>query len=90
MVQVRAEAKDGSLSLGLHLVYTDNMARQQKTVHKKSRGRPSGQRYSETIPARLEPEAVEALDKWAADHNVSRSEAMRRLVELGLKAKPKG
>jgi hypothetical protein len=27
------------------------------------------------------------IDAWANDHEVSRSEAIRRLVELGLKAK---
>jgi Ribbon-helix-helix protein, copG family len=37
--------------------------------------------------ARLEPQTVERLDAWAAAHDVSRSEAIRRLVELGLKAK---
>jgi hypothetical protein len=63
------------------------MAKQTKTVHKKSRGRPSGQRYAETIPARLEPSTVVAVDAWAAANEVSRSEAIRRLVEIGLKAK---
>jgi len=32
---------------------------------------------------------MEALDAWAKKHGVNRSEAIRRLVELGLKAKPK-
>jgi hypothetical protein len=63
------------------------MTKQTKTVHKKSRGRPSGRRYSETIPARLEPETVAAVESWAAANDVSRSEAIRRLVELGLKKK---
>jgi len=61
------------------------MAKQSKTVHKKSRGRPAGIKYSETIPVRLEPAAVANLDAWAASHEISRSEAIRRLVELGLK-----
>ncbi len=63
------------------------MAKQSKTVHKKSRGRPAGTKYSETIPARLEPATVASLDAWAASHDVSRSEAIRRLVELGLKVR---
>jgi hypothetical protein len=63
------------------------MTRQSKTVHKKSRGRPIGRRFGETIPARFEPAAIAALDGWAVAHGVSRSEAIRRLVELGLKAK---
>jgi hypothetical protein len=41
----------------------------------------------ETIPARFEPGTIAALDAWAVMHEVSRSEAIRRLVEIGLKAK---
>jgi Ribbon-helix-helix protein, copG family len=63
------------------------MAKQTKAVRKKSPGGPTGQRNPETIPARLEPEAVAAVEKWAAANNVSRSEAIRRLVELGLTVK---
>jgi len=63
------------------------MAKQTKTVHKTSRGRPTGIKYSGTIPVRLEPATVASLDAWATSHEISRSEAIRRLVELGLKAK---
>jgi hypothetical protein len=63
------------------------MAKQDKTVHKKRMGRPRGVKFSETIPARLEPQTVAALETWAVAHDVSRSEAIRRLVELGLKVK---
>jgi hypothetical protein len=63
------------------------MAKQDKTVHKKRMGRPAGIKYGETIPARFEPATVAALDVWAVEHDVSRSEAIRRLVEIGLKAK---
>jgi Ribbon-helix-helix protein, copG family len=65
------------------------MAAQSKTVHKKSRGRPAGIKFGETIPARFEPATVAALDAWAVANDVSRSEAIRRLVELGLKVKGK-
>ena len=65
------------------------MAKQDKTVHKKRMVRPPGTKFGETIPARLEPETVASLDAWAAARDVSRSEAIRRLVELGLKAKAK-
>jgi len=78
-----------ALPLGSILVYTKIMAKQTKTVHKKPRGRPSGQRYTETIPARLEPSTVAAVDHWAAANDVSRSEAIRRLVELGLTVRMK-
>jgi hypothetical protein len=66
------------------------MAKQQKTVHKKKMGRPPGKRFSETIPARLEPQTISAVEAWAVAHDVSRSEAIRRLVELGLTVKSKG
>jgi hypothetical protein len=60
------------------------MAKQEKSVHKKSMGRPPGIKYGGTIPARFEIPTMEALDAWAVKHKVSRSEAIRRLVELGL------
>jgi hypothetical protein len=66
------------------------MGKQTKTVHKKSRGRPVGVKFGETIPTRFEPDAVAAIEKWADHHGIkSRSEAIRRLVELGLRGKPK-
>jgi hypothetical protein len=65
------------------------MAKQDKSVHKKSMGRPPGIKYGGTIPARFEIPTMEALDAWAEKHGVNRSEAIRRLVELGLKAKSK-
>jgi hypothetical protein len=61
------------------------MARQEKTVHKKSRGRPAGTNFTDTIPARLTPELAVEVREWAKANGVSRSEAIRRLVELGLK-----
>lgn len=63
------------------------MARQKKSVHKKSRGRgrPPGQQYGETIPVRLTPMALEAIDAWAKGEDVSRSEAIRRLIDRALR-----
>jgi predicted HicB family RNase H-like nuclease len=63
------------------------MTVQQKTVHKKRMGRPPGKTYGETIPARLTPELAMAIAAWAKQAGVSRSEAIRRLVEQGLKGK---
>jgi hypothetical protein len=63
------------------------MTNQEKTVFKKSRGRPAGVKYAGTIPARFEIESMKSLDTWAKKHKVSRSEAIRRLVEIGLKQK---
>jgi hypothetical protein len=58
----------------------------RKKVRKKPRGRPAGRRYSGTIPVRLTPEAIAAIDAWTKGHDTTRSEAIRRLVEIGLVA----
>jgi hypothetical protein len=62
------------------------------SVNKKSRGRPkkAGGVYPVTA-VRLPPELGTAVDKWARsqDDAPTRSEAIRRLVELGLKARGK-
>ena len=43
------------------------------------------------IGARFPAALTEAIDKWGASNGeIGRSEAMRQLVELGLKAKGKG
>jgi len=66
------------------------MAKQGKSVHKK-RGRPAGRKYGETIPVRLSSALKEQVEEWAerqADAP-SRSEALRRLVELALVANGK-
>jgi hypothetical protein len=42
--------------------------------------------YVETIPVRLEPEAADAVRKWAKRKCISRSEALRGLIDLGLAA----
>jgi metal-responsive CopG/Arc/MetJ family transcriptional regulator len=65
------------------------MAKQEKSVHRKSRGRPAGRLYVETIPVRLTPDLSQRIDEWAkANGEDSRSETMRRLLELGLGAAP--
>jgi hypothetical protein len=60
------------------------------SINKKSRGRPKkkGGVYPVTA-VRLSPALGANLDKWAASQSdtPTRSEAIRRLVELGLKAK---
>ena len=65
------------------------MAKQRNTAQKPKLGRPLGVKYGGTIPARFEFAALDALDAWAEKHELSRSEAIRRLVEIGLKAKAK-
>jgi metal-responsive CopG/Arc/MetJ family transcriptional regulator len=69
------------------------MSTQEKSVHKKKRGRgrPPGRSYRETIPVRLTEEAVSAVDAWISrqGEDISRSEAIRRLLDQALaSAKP--
>ena len=58
----------------------------RKHVGKKPRGSRGGGRDSGTIPVRLAPETIAAIDTWAAGHELTRSEAIGRLVEIGLAA----
>jgi hypothetical protein len=62
------------------------------SVNKKSRGRPKKAGGAYPVSAvRLAPEIGAAVDKWASAQAdaPTRSEAIRRLVEIGLKAKGK-
>jgi hypothetical protein len=63
------------------------MAVSRKNVPQKRRGRPAtGQ--DPHISLRLPVETIAAADVWAARQpdNPSRSEALRRLIDLGMKA----
>src|SRR3954469_22468365 len=60
------------------------MPSKEKNVHRKSRGRPPGSRYAGNIPCRLPPTVLALLDEFAARQKVSRSEAIRRLLETAL------
>jgi len=66
------------------------MAKQEKRVYKKL-GRPAGRTYVGTIPVRFTPDGLAAVDAWInqQDEEISRSEAIRRLVERGLKYRGK-
>jgi len=60
------------------------------TVNKKSRGRPKKAGGVDPVTAvRLPKPLSEAVDNWAErqEGQPGRSEAIRRLVELGLKAR---
>lgn len=57
-------------------------------VMPKKRGRPATGRDPQVI-VRLPPSMIEAIDGRAAESSVTRSEAIRRLLERGLKAKGK-
>jgi len=56
----------------------------------KGRGRPKREDgVDPMISTRFPKPVVEAIEAWALKSEVGRSEAIRRLVELGLKAKGK-
>jgi hypothetical protein len=57
-------------------------------VQPKKRGRPATGK-DPLLTTRAPRETIEAIEAWAAKNGVTRSEAIRRLVELGLKAKGK-
>jgi hypothetical protein len=57
-------------------------------VHKKGRGRPKREDgVDPMISTRFPKATVDAIASWAVKHEIGRSEAIRRLVELGLKVK---
>jgi Arc/MetJ-type ribon-helix-helix transcriptional regulator len=66
------------------------MVKSNTVLHKKGRGRPATG-HDPTTTIRLSPEFREKVDEWAArqEDKPPRSEAIRRLVELGLAAAPK-
>jgi hypothetical protein len=83
-----AVGKSFRLSFTAHiLMYTEIMPRKEKNVHKNSPGRPMGRRYAGNIPCRLPPETLAAVDKLAASEDITRSEAIRRLIEIALAVK---
>ncbi len=59
---------------------------QDKMLAKNRRGRPATGR-GETIGVRMQPKEIEAVDKWRRKQTdlPSRPEAIRRLVEIGMK-----
>jgi hypothetical protein len=60
------------------------------SAHKKSRGRPATG-HDPSVSIRFPADVIAGIVAWAAKQkdNPPRSEAIRRLVELGLKAKGK-
>jgi hypothetical protein len=81
-------AEGVQLPLGLILCYTKKMKRSIKVTPKKKRGRPATGRDPH-VTSRMPQALIDQVENWAAANETSRSEAIRRLVELGLKAKGK-
>jgi hypothetical protein len=68
------------------------MAKSISVIQKKKRGRPVTTGRGTLIGVRLLDEPLATLDAWIAkqkEPDLSRPEAIRQLVELGLKAKSK-
>jgi hypothetical protein len=63
------------------------MKKSIKVAPKKSRGRPPSGGRDPHVTLRMPRELIAEADAWAAAHDTGRSEAIRRLVELGLKVK---
>jgi Ribbon-helix-helix protein, copG family len=59
-----------------------------KTKPKTKRGRPATGHHP-TLGGRVPVEVIIAVDAYASEAGISRSEAIRRLIELGLKRRPK-
>ncbi|MGV4877653.1 ribbon-helix-helix protein, CopG family [Acetobacter indonesiensis] len=53
--------------------------------NQKKRGRPATGERSH-IAARVSEDEIKKIDEWAARHGVTRAEAIRRLVQIGLDA----
>ena len=83
---VKLELPSGSI-----LGYPIFMRKSIRDIPKKRRGRPSTGGRRDGVLVRFEADQFEALDAWIAKEAdlPSRPEAIRRLVELGLKAKIK-
>ncbi len=54
-------------------------------------GRPPGKIHDRILQMRVSDDFIEMVEQWAnrQPDKPSRSEAIRRLVEIGLKARPK-
>jgi hypothetical protein len=63
----------------------------KKTVLAKKKRGPAPTGKGVQVVVRMQPAPLSALDAWAANQKdgPTRAEAIRRLVELGLKAKAK-
>jgi Arc/MetJ-type ribon-helix-helix transcriptional regulator len=64
------------------------MKKSIKVDQKKKRGRPATGR-DPMVSSRIPEDVVSAIDQWAEYNETTRSDAIRRLVELGLTTKTK-
>jgi hypothetical protein len=64
------------------------MKKSIKVVPKKRRGRPATGKDPH-VGARMPAALIAEIESWSTANGMNRSEAIRRLVEFGLKAKGK-
>jgi len=64
------------------------MAKSQRVAPKRKPGRPATGR-DPVISGRVPPELIKEMDAWAKQAGLTRSEALGRLIEAGLKRRPK-
>jgi Arc/MetJ-type ribon-helix-helix transcriptional regulator len=86
---VRAGAEVSSFPPAFFYVIHIHMAKSNKVIPKKKRGRPATGKHPLTA-LRLPANLTKAIEAWAIKQGdePNRSEAIRRLVELGLTVKP--
>jgi hypothetical protein len=61
----------------------------KKPADKRGPGRPATGK-NPMVGGRVPADVVKALDVWAAANGITRSTAVARLIEAGLKRRPKG
>jgi len=61
------------------------MSKSANIVKRKARGRPTEIDADKFVGLRLPGELLERIDRWARAKSASRSEAVRALIERGLK-----
>jgi hypothetical protein len=71
------------------MCYTEKMKRSITVTPKKKRGRPATGRDPH-VTSRMPQALIDQIEIWASKNDSNRSEAIRRLVELGLTIKTKG
>jgi hypothetical protein len=87
VVQVRAGAEACTLPSGLLFMVPIIMGKSIKGTAKRKRGRPATTGSGLQIGMRWQDQELKAIDEWRSAHGATRPEAIRRLVELGLKVK---
>ena len=87
MVRIRAEAEAEHFPSACFYGTTTFMKKSIKVAPKKKRGRPPTGGRDPHLSARMPPSLIAEVEAWATANDTSRSDAFRRLVELGLKAK---